>query len=61
MGIIQYMYFKVEKVGHIIYILLEKSQLSLVIEANPKRKGYFYKLKVPEKAVEEIGNHCSYV
>lgn len=61
MGIIQYMHFKVEKVRHVIYILLEKSQLSLVIETNPNRRGYFYKLKIPEKAVEETGNQCSCV
>lgn len=44
-----------------IYTLLENSQLSLFIEANPKRRGYFYKLKIPAKAVEDTGNQCSYV
>lgn len=57
MGMVWYMYFKVEKERHINYIL---SRLSLVIEAKLKRRGYFFKLKIPAKAVEETGNQCSY-
>lgn len=55
MGVIQYLYFNVDKVKHIIYNLSQKRHnYSWSQRENPKGRGYFYKLKIPEKAVEEL-------
>ena len=49
------MYFKVDKVGHIISCLeSEQSQLSLVTEENPKGRGCFLQSLLLPKAVEEL-------
>lgn len=55
MGVIQYLYFNVDKVKYIIYNLSQKRYNYFWLQReNLKGRGYFYKLKILEKVVEEL-------